>query len=362
MTQTPPHEPGAGPVPEPGRVPGRRFPLTIGALGEFGLIARITAGLPVRPDVLVGVGDDCAVLEVGGAEVLLATCDAQLDGQHFLRRVATPEQIGRRALAVNLSDIASMGGTPRFALVSLLLSPDLPVSLLDGIYAGLREEAACYGVSIAGGNIAAAPDLFGIDITVLGQAPREQVLLRRGARPGDALLVTGTLGEAAAGLHLLLHPELVVPESIASPLKAAQLTPVPRVPEGRVLARLGVVTAMLDISDGLAADLGHLCAQSQVGARIDQAALPISVATQEAARLAGQAALEWALSGGEDYQLLFTAPPDAVPRLQKLLWLTTGTLVTAIGAILPPEAGMLLQAPDGTMQRLPARGWDHLRG
>lgn len=359
MTKTPHHEP----------VPGRQFPLTIGALGEFGLIARLTAGLPMHPDVLVGVGDDCAVLEVGGAEVLLATCDAQLDGQHFLRRVATPEQIGRRALAVNLSDIASMGGTPRFALVSLLLSPDLPVNLLDGIYAGLREEAARYGTALVGGNVAAvknannaASDFFGIDITVLGQVPREQVLLRRGARPGDALLVTGMLGEAAAGLHLLLHPELVVPESIASPLKAAQLTPVPRVPEGRVLARLGVVTAMLDISDGLAADLGHLCAQSQVGARIDQAALPISVATQEAARLAGQAALEWALYGGEDYQLVFTAPPDAVPRLQKLLWLTTGTLVTVIGAILPPKAGMQLRAPDGTTQSLSARGWDHLRG
>jgi thiamine-monophosphate kinase len=346
----------------PGPVPGRRFPLTIGALGEFGLIARLTAGLPADPDVLVGVGDDCAVLEVGGEEVLLATCDAQLDGQHFLRHVATPEQIGRRAMAVNLSDIASMGGTPRFALVSLLLSPDLPATLLDGVYAGLRREATRYGASIVGGNVIAAPDLLGIDITVLGQARREQVLLRRGARPGDALLVTGTLGEAAAGLHLLLHPALAVPEDVAAPLKAAQLMPVPRVPEGRVLARLGVVTAMLDISDGLAGDLGHLCAQSQVGARLDQAVLPISAATQAAARLAGQSALEWALYGGEDYQLLLTAPPDVVPRIKELLWLATGTPVTTIGEILPPEAGMLLCLPDGTMQPLAARGWDHLRG
>jgi thiamine-monophosphate kinase len=355
MTDTPGYEPGAGPV------PGRRFPLTIGALGEFGLIARLTSGLPTSPDVLVGVGDDCAVLEVGGEEVLLATCDAQLDGRHFLRDVATPEQIGRRALAINLSDIAGMGGRPRFALLSLLLSPDLPVSLLDGVYAGLRQEASRYGVVIVGGNVAAAQDFLGIDMTVLGQVPREQVLLRRGARAGDVLLVTGTLGEAAAGLYLLLHPELAVPEALAHHLKAAQLTPVPRVPEGRLLARLGSVTAMLDISDGLAGDLGHLCAQSQVGARIDEAALPISAATQEVAGLVGQSALEWALSGGEDYQLLFTAPPGAVRRIQELLWLATGTQVTVIGEILPPEAGMRLRTPAGAMQPLAARGWDHLR-
>jgi thiamine-monophosphate kinase len=364
MTNTPKSEPEPGPTPGPtlGLVPGRPFPLSIGALGEFGLIARLTAGLPTSPDVLVGAGDDSAVLEVGGGQVLLATCDAQLDGQHFLRTVATPEQIGRRAMAVNLSDIASMGGTPRFALVSLLLSPDLPASLLDGVYAGLRREAARYGALIVGGNITASPDLLGIDITLIGQMPREQVLLRSGARPGDALLVTGTLGEAAAGLHLLLHPELMVPDTSAVPLKVAQLTPVPRVPEGRLLARLGSVTAMLDISDGLAGDLGHLCAQSQAGARLDQAALPISAATQDAARLAGQSALEWALYGGEDYQLLFTAPQSAVSRIKAMLWLTTGTLVTVIGEMLPPEAGMQLCAPDGAMQPLAARGWDHLRG
>jgi thiamine-monophosphate kinase len=361
MTNRPANKPEPGPERKP--VPGRQFPLSIGALGEFGLIARLTAGLPSSPDVLVGAGDDSAVLEVGGGQVLLATCDAQLDGQHFLRAVATPEQIGRRAMAVNLSDIASMGGTPRFALVSLLLSPDLPASLLDGVYRGLRQEAARSGVVIVGGNVTASPDLLGIDITVLGQMPREQVLLRSGARPGDALLVTGTLGAAAAGLHLLLHPELAVsvPESIAHPLKAAQLTPVPRVPEGRLLALLGSVTAMLDISDGLAGDLGHLCAQSRVGARLDQAALPISAATQEAARLAGQSALEWALYGGEDYQLLFTAPQLAVSRIKELLWLATGTLVSVIGEMLPPEAGMQLCAPDGTVQPLAARGWDHLR-
>lgn len=333
---------------------------TIKALGEFGLIARLTAGLATRPDVLVGVGDDCAVLDLGGDLVTLATCDALLDGEHFLRDVATPEQIGRRAMAVNLSDIASMGGWPRCALISLLLPADLPTIFMDGVYRGLRAEAEQYGALIVGGNITGSAT-FGIDITLLGQARRGQALLRSGARPGDALLVTGALGEAAAGLHLLLHPELDAPASIADRLKSAQLAPVPRVPEGRLLATTGAVTAMLDISDGLAADLGHLCEQSGVGARLDTAALPIPDAVRAAARLAGQSALDWALFGGEDYQLLFTAPPAAVPRLIETLWIATGTPVTAIGEILPPEAGLTLRARDGSIKPLPPRGWDHLR-
>ncbi len=333
---------------------------TIKALGEFGLIARLTAGLATRPDVLVGVGDDCAVLDLGGELVTLATCDALLDGTHFLRGVATPEQIGRRALAVNLSDIAGMGGWPRYALISLLLPADLPTAFIDGVYRGLRAEADQYGTVIVGGNITGSAT-FGMDITLLGQARRGQALLRSGAWAGDALLVTGALGEAAAGLHLLLHPELDAPASIAARLKAAQLTPVPRVPEGRLLATLGVVTAMLDVSDGLASDLGHLCERSGVGARLDEAALPISDAVHAAARLAGQDALDWALFGGEDYQLLFTAPRAAVPRIIETLWIATGTPAAVIGDILPAEAGLSLRGRDGSIRPLTPRGWDHLR-
>lgn len=333
---------------------------TIKALGEFGLIARLTAGLSTRPDVLLGVGDDCAVLDLDGDQVLLATCDALLDGEQFLQQHATPEQIGRHAMAVNLSDIASMGGWPRYALVSLLLPAHLPTAFMDGIYRGLRAEADEYGAVIVGGNITGSAT-FGIDITLLGQARRGQVLLRSGARPGDALLVTGALGEAAAGLGLVLHPDVATPPAIATRLKAAQFTPVPRVPEGRLLATLGTVTAMLDISDGLAADLGHLCERSGVGARLDEAALPISDAVHIAAQLTGQSALDWALFGGEDYQLLFTASPAAVPRIIQMLWIATSTPVTVIGEILPPEAGLTLRARDGSIRPLPARGWDHLR-
>ncbi len=333
---------------------------TIKALGEFGLIARLTADLATRPDVLLGVGDDCAVLDLGGDYVLLATCDTLLDGGQFLQTHAAPEQIGRHAMAVNLSDIASMGGWPRYALVSLLLPADLPIAFMDGVYDGLRAEAETYGVVIVGGNVTGSAT-FGIDITLLGQARRGQTILRGGAQPGDALLVTGTLGEAAAGLGLLLRPDVAAPPALAARLKAAQFTPVPRVPEGRLLAMLGTPTAMLDISDGLAADLGHLCERSGVGARLNEAALPIPEAVQVAARLTGQSALDWALFGGEDYQLLFTAPPRFVPRIIQTLWIATGTPATVIGEILPPEAGLTLRARDGSINPLPARGWDHLR-
>jgi thiamine-monophosphate kinase len=339
---------------------GLEGPSTINALGEFGLIARLTAGLASRPDVLLGVGDDCAVLDLGGDQVLLATCDALMDGQQFLQQHASPEAIGRHAMAVNLSDIASMGGWPRYALVSLLLPADLSTAFMDGVYAGLRAEAEAYGAVIVGGNITGSAT-FGIDITLLGQARRGQVMQRGGAQPGDALLVTGTLGEAAAGLGLLLHPDVAAPPAITERLKSAQFVPVPRVSEGRLLAALGTVTAMLDISDGLAADLGHLCERSGVGARLDEAALPIPEAAHVAAQLTGQNALDWALFGGEDYQLLFTAPPAAVPRIMKSVWIATGTPVTVIGEILPPEAGLTLRARDGAIRPLPARGWDHLR-
>jgi thiamine-monophosphate kinase len=264
-------------------------------------------------------------------------------------------------MAVNLSDIASMGGAPRYALVSLHLPADLPIVFMDGVYRGLRLEAERYGAVIIGGNITRSPESLGIDITLLGQARRDAVLLRSGAQAGDALLVTGWLGEAAAGLHLLLHPELAVPSLVAGRLKLAQHVPVPRVPEGRVLADLGVVTAMLDVSDGLAADLGHLCERSGVGARLNEAALPIHDATRQVAQLGGQSALDWALSGGEDYQLLFTAPPAAVPRIKEILLITTGTQVSVIGEILPAAAGLTLRGSDGTVRPLAARGWDHLR-
>ncbi len=333
---------------------------TLADLGEFGVIARLTQHWTTRPDVLRGVGDDAAVLDVGNpAEVLLATCDAQVAGVHFDVTTATPHEIGRRALAVNISDIAAMGGTPRFALISLLLPPDLAMEMLTEIYAGLEEEATRFAVALVGGNISRA-DTLALDITLLGMASRDHLLLRDAALPGDVLLVTGTLGAAAAGLRLMQDSGIAARAhaEVAAPLLAAQRTPAPRVAAGQWLAAQGV-RAGIDLSDGLAADLAHLCAASGVGAELDVATFPILPATRVFADVAGVDARDLALYGGEDYELLVAAPPDLAARIIAGADAAIGVPVTAIGRILA-EPGLFRRDAE-TRAPLEPRGWDHLR-
>ncbi len=338
--------------------------MSISALGEFELIARLTAGLTSRADIALGVGDDCAILDLGSDQQLLATCDSQVEDIHFTLHTFTPEQIGRKALAINLSDIAAMGGVPRYALVSLILPPQFPIAMLDGIYAGLRLEAEQCATAIVGGNIASAgkSDQLTIDITLLGTVERGRAIRRDGARVGDVLCVTGSLGDSAGGLYTLLHPDPACPQEAREGLQAIHRTPRPRIEEGRVLNQLGpqVVTAMLDISDGLSGDLGHLCERSRVGARVDLAHLPLSPELHIVATNVSHDPFQWALHGGEDYELLFTVSPGNERRVIEAVQSTTGTRVTAIGSILPPDEGMKLRHPDGREEPLVVASWDHL--
>lgn len=332
---------------------------TVAELGEFGLIARLTAGLPHTAAVIAGVGDDAAILDIGGSELLIATCDAQVEDTHFRLRSTHPHDLGRRVLAVNLSDIAAMGARPRFALVSLLLPPTLDVAILDGIYAGLREEAARFDVAIVGGNIARNEERLIIDITLLGTGKRGQLLRRGNAKPGDALMVTGSLGSAAAGLLILENEHLaaqIAPELLVD-VVAAHRTPTPRVAAGQWLAEHGVTTGM-DVSDGLAADVAHLCEASGVGARIEAELLPIRPEVATIATLAGRAPQDLALFGGEDYELIFTIPADRAVALAHELFVATGVKGTAIGTIC--EGSALTLSSQGNVSPLQARGWDHL--
>lgn len=333
--------------------------MQIAEIGEFGLIARLTAGLPLGAGVVLGVGDDAAVLDPAG-ELIAATCDAQVQGVHFRLGQATPANIGWKALAVNLSDLAAMGATPRFALVSLLVPPDLSVATLDGIYAGLRDLAQRYGVAIVGGNVAAQPDRLAIDITALGTVARERIIRRAGARPGDHLLVTGTLGAAAAGLWAQDHPDAAaaMPADLLQAALAAQYAPEPRVAVGQALARYGV-TAALDISDGLAADVSHLGAASGVGVEIDAARLPIAPAAWAAEPLAGRAALDLALFGGEDYELLLTVPAERAGDALAGLMQETGVPICDIGTIVVEQTIKVRR--HATTAVLTPTGWDHLR-
>lgn len=334
----------------------------LGDLGEFGLIARLTRSLATRPDVLLGAGDDAALLDLGADTLIVATCDAQVEGRHFLRDLATPEEIGQKALAVNLSDIAAMGAEPLWALVSLLLPPALDVSVLDGIYAGLNALAGRYGVAIVGGNVSGTDGPLVVDMTLLGKVQRGHELRRSGARPGDRLLVTGTLGAAAAGvLAFITEPGVArVSGAVLERARVAMSAPEPRMAEGRALAESGVVTAMLDISDGLAADLSHLCVASNTSAVLIASDVPVDAATQHIATAYGRDALLLALGGGEDYQLLLTVPPDGVERARAAV-AAVGGIAREIGFMTEPGTGVRLRLLDGGEQPLEARGWDHLR-
>jgi thiamine-monophosphate kinase len=348
-------------------------PLTIGDLGEFPLIERITARLgPAHPDTVVGAGpDDTAVLRLPNGRYQLATIDSLVAGIHFTLERFQPEDIGRKAAAINLSDIAAMGGRPTHAMASMAAPRDLPAMAALGIVDGLVGELARWGADLVGGNLTRHTGVV-LDVAVLGEVSHEQLLLRRSARPGDAVMVTGLLGGAAAGLALLQHGDPLAPAfggldpADRFMVIARQLTPEPRLAvapllgplgaHGRALAEAGAHAA-IDVSDGLAADAGHICAQSRVGMRIEAARLPIDPAAARVGEAMGLDVFAWALAGGEDYELLFTADPLRADALARAVTNATGISVTAIGVVTADPARTLVLA-DGRSVPL-AGGWRH---
>lgn len=351
----PPQAGGARGLSDPGRIRAawtRPGP----ALGEFALIERLRSIIPGGgAGVVVGIGDDTAVLRAGG--IVLATCDVQVEGVHFTRDVCTPSDVGWRSLAVNLSDIAAMGGTPKFALVSLLIPESVGSAALEDLYEGMAELARFHNIAVVGGNVSATPGPLAVDVTLLGET--EHAVLRRGAQPDDGVWITGHAGKAAAGRFLLEHPGAAVPGREA--LEAAYRRPVPRVAAGRTLgnlARAGTVTAMIDTSDGTASDLLHLAEASRVGVRLDAAKVPLPRELADAARAAGVRADAWALGGGEDYELLFTAAKGFDAQADEVA-AAAGVEITRIGDVLPENEGRSVVTASGTRPLRPA-GWDHL--
>lgn len=336
--------------------------MRISDFGEFPLIDRLERlVVSTGAGVVIGIGDDTAVLEGCGGWYRLATVDAQVETVHFLRDQITPQQLGWRALAVNLSDIAAMGGEPQFALASLVLTNDTPVTWVEGLYEGLQTLAGRYGIAVVGGNMARTPRDVVVDVCMLGKVKQEEVLLRSGARPGDLVLVTGSLGEAAAGLRIMLEPERFEEVAEREELLKRFLAPTPRLTEGGLIAQTRQASAMLDLSDGLSSDLGHICERSKVGVRVWADRLPVSEGVQQVAQAAGLSVLDLCLAGGEDYELCFTVSPTEVNSLMRTVEKSTSTPVTVVGEVLAPEQGRHLLFPNGHVVPLENKGWQHFK-
>ena len=336
-------------------------------LNEKSLIHRIRRAAATRNNRAGrGIGDDCAVLPLPRGHEALVTTDFSLEDVHFRREWHPPDSVGHRCLARGLSDIAAMGGIPRAAFLSLALPPGLPQSWVDKFVAGLLKLAAQFSVPLAGGDTAQSPTGILADIVVLGSVPTGQAVLRSGARPGDFLYITGTLGEAAGALHQLRDGKKLRPRS-----HPKHFYPQPRVAVGQFLREKKLASAMIDISDGLSTDLGHICDESGVGAVVYAQAVPAAGATSQNRRFvsghgfsraerksimggaSAPASFELALHGGDEYELLFTARPNR--RIPKEI---CGVAITRIGEILSGQQ-MRLATADGKAQLLKPAGWEH---
>jgi thiamine-monophosphate kinase len=316
---------------------------------EFELIGRLCRGLHNSRRTLIGPGDDCAVLAIGGMKQLI-TIDSLVEGVHFKFEWFTPEKLGARALAVNLSDIAAMGGEPVACVIDLALRDNLTERFAEKLYFGLKRAARAVKLDIVGGNITRASQVT-ITIALLGQT-RRGILRRDAARNGDDIFVTGSLGDAALGWRIL-DGQVSAQGSARDRLINRYICPRARLSVGRALGALTPVPAAIDISDGLVGDLGHILKASHAGAQIDARLIPLSAAYRA---VAGNN-LELAMSGGDDYELLFCMPARGSEReLSRRL----GVTVTRIGRIVKPGAGLEIRNYTGLADLRTLRGWDHL--
>ncbi len=333
--------------------------MKVSELGEFGLIDLLAKMAYAAQDketeawqnLILGIGDDAAAW-YGDASIQLATVDSLIQDVHFTLGITSWEELGWRAMAANLSDIAAMGGLPRYALVSLALPGHTEVGDVTALYKGMIELAQRFEVAIVGGDTSSAPQLI-INITILGstKSQAQQILTRSAAKVGEKVAVTGYLGASAAGLEVL-SKHIVLDSEATDSLKKAFLQPYPRVAEGQILVEQGV-RAAIDISDGLISDLGHICQASQVSACIEAACVPVHPAVKANF---GDRALEMALSGGEDYELLFTASAEVIDKVRA----ATPCPVTIVGEIIADEAGKITLVDEkGNPFNLPKTGWEH---
>ena len=328
--------------------------MKIGEMGEFGLIEAVACVIPQKdPRLVIGIGDDAAVWRCT-ARHQIATTDTMVEGVHFRLDTVTWYELGWKSLAVNISDIAAMGGLPRYALVTLGLSGSEELESILELYRGMLDVAGRFETVIAGGDMVSSPQAVMVSITVFGEGG-DALLTRTAARPGDAIAVTGFTGTSGAGMRML-STGMKLEAKAAQLLRRAHQEPVPRVPEGQALVSSGVRSAM-DVSDGLVGDLAKLCRASGVGARLYLDRVPVHPLVRE---YFPNDWAELALHGGEDYELLFTAPLPIIERAQAELAARGCVPATVIGEVVEgPKGQVAVIGPDGQETSIGAGGWDH---
>jgi len=322
-------------------------------LGEFGFIGTIAARAAKHAGVSIGIGDDAAAILPTPGMALLTTADLLAEGVHFDLAWSDPHTLGRKCLSVNLSDIAAMGGIPRYALLSLAVPADVPLQFLDRFMEGFLQQAERFGVSLIGGDTSASRGGLFINVTLIGEQSPGKIVTRARAKEGDLICVGGTLGDSPLGLDLVRGGDN------RGDAVRRHLDPEPRVRLGVALAEAAIPTAMIDISDGLLADLSHVLSLSGAGGRVNLADLPLSREYREQGGRHGADPYALCLGGGEDYELLFTIP-EARLEEARILGGAADAPVTVIGEIVT-ESGICLVAPDGSRHGATASGYDHFR-
>ena len=313
-----------------------------------------------KKSIIVDIGDDAAVFKSSKEGLNLITTDMFVEDVHFDLKYCGFDDIGHKIVSANLSDIAAMGGTPKYLVVSIALPEKVKKTQLDQLYEGMTKLGTMYDTSIIGGDITSSPNDLIISITVVGTVAEKDVILRSGAQVGDDIFVTGFLGDSIAGYQVLTQGGKQSP-----PWKSAiekHLIPNPRIFEARFLTESLHVKSMIDISDGLSSDLHHICERSEVGAVIDCRKLPISKAASEIAANYGDDVIDYSLNGGEDFELLFTTSDNNRFNIARAMSERFGISCTCIGQILDIDDGVSIIKPDGQQRHLKAAGWDHMKG
>ncbi|MCG6918122.1 MAG: thiamine-phosphate kinase [Deltaproteobacteria bacterium] len=326
-------------------------------IGEIGFIKRIESGCLVRDKkVIRGIGDDCCVFKASGRMAILLTTDMLVEKIHFLLGSISPYELGRKSLAVNLSDIAAMGGTPREAVISIAIPDTVDLAILDGVYDGMKSMAKEFEVNILGGDTTSSPEHLVINVALVGEAAEDEILYRSGAGEGEVIFLTGPVGSSAAGLDLILKGrEIQGWEALIE----AHHNPYPHIEAGRIIASTKKANSLIDVSDGVAADLGHICTESGLGAILEERMIPTTETFREYCKRFHEDSNHLSLHVGEDYVLLGTAVAGAANELRAALE-SEGLEFHQIGQMVA-EPGLRFRTRENSLESMETSGWDHFR-